>query len=47
LELPGDVDAKDITAANFYIHYGFIPFPSNPLLLFLPIATITMLSPKN
>ena len=41
------VDAKDNTAANFYIHYGFIPFPSNPLLLFLPIATITMLSPKN
>jgi ribosomal protein S18 acetylase RimI-like enzyme len=41
------VDAKDNTAANFYIHHGFIPFQSNPLLLFLPIATLKMLKPKN
>ncbi|MCX6178894.1 MAG: GNAT family N-acetyltransferase [Chlorobiales bacterium] len=37
------VDAKDKTAASFYIHHGFIPFQSNPLLLFLPIGTIKML----
>ena len=41
------VDAKDNTAANFYTHHGFIPFQSSPQILFLPIATIKMLSPKN
>ena len=34
------VDAKDISAANFYRKYGFIPFPNNAQRLFLPMATI-------
>ncbi|MGI4859122.1 MAG: GNAT family N-acetyltransferase [Janthinobacterium lividum] len=33
------VDAKDGIAACFYNHHGFITFPSNPLKLFLPLAT--------
>jgi GNAT superfamily N-acetyltransferase len=33
------VDAKDESAAAFYLHHGFIPFPSSPLTLFLPLAT--------
>jgi GNAT superfamily N-acetyltransferase len=27
------VDALHETAANFYLHYGFVPFPGNPLQL--------------
>lgn len=33
------VDAKDDRAASFYRKYGFIPFPSRPMRLFLPMAT--------
>jgi GNAT superfamily N-acetyltransferase len=31
------VDAKDLKAAEFYVRYGFLPFPSSPLRLFLPL----------
>lgn len=34
------VDAKDEQAANFYQRYDFIPLPSQPLRLFLPMKTI-------
>jgi hypothetical protein len=34
------VDAKDDKRAQFYKDYGFEPFPSRPLKLFLPTATI-------
>ena len=34
------VDAKDDVAAEFYARYGFAPFPSRPLRLFLPIETV-------
>lgn len=34
------VDAKDEDAAAFYKKYGFTPFPSNPLILVIPIASI-------
>ena len=37
------VDAKDAQAAAFYARYDFIAFPSNPLRLFLPTATIAQL----
>lgn len=37
------VDAKDETATTFYRRYGFIPLPSNPLKLFLPMETIKAL----
>lgn len=33
------VDAKDTTAAAFYQHHGFLAFVSQPLTLFLPLAT--------
>jgi ribosomal protein S18 acetylase RimI-like enzyme len=33
------VDAKDETASAFYRRYGFAPYASNPLILFLPLAT--------
>lgn len=36
------VDAKE-GARNFYLNYGFIPLPSNPERLFLPIKTIKSL----
>ena len=32
------VDAKDLPAAAFYRHHGFIAFPSTPLTLFLPLS---------
>ncbi|CAN7258564.1 GNAT family N-acetyltransferase [Pseudoduganella sp. LjRoot289] len=32
------VDAKDDAAAAFYARYGFMPLPSNPRTLFMPIA---------
>ncbi|MEI6323142.1 MAG: GNAT family N-acetyltransferase [bacterium] len=34
------VDAKDETAMHYYEQFGFIPLPSNPLELFLPLKTI-------
>jgi len=34
------VDAKDENAAGFYKKYGFTSFPSDPLILAIPIATI-------
>ena len=34
------VDAKDNMAANFYRHHGFLETASNPLTLFLPLATV-------
>lgn len=37
------VEAKDDTAAAFYIHHGFMAFPDKPLTLFLPMATIQSL----
>jgi hypothetical protein len=33
------VDAKDGDAASFYRHFGFAPFASRPMSLFLPVAT--------
>ena len=38
------VDAKDSAAASFYQHHGFVAFPSAPLCLFLPLATVRGLS---
>ncbi len=37
------VEAIDEPAAAFYRHYGFIPFPDQPLKLFLPLNTIRQL----
>jgi GNAT superfamily N-acetyltransferase len=34
------VDAKDDSAARFYQHHGFVPLPSDPLRLFMPLARI-------
>lgn len=34
------VDAKDAAAGSFYRHEGFMPFPSNPLTLFLPLRNL-------
>ncbi|MFZ6744663.1 GNAT family N-acetyltransferase [Undibacterium sp. JH2W] len=34
------VDAKDEKAAAFYLRYGFVAMPSNPLSLLIPIAHI-------
>lgn len=36
------VDAKDDQAASFYKKYGFIPFPDDPLILFMPFAHIPL-----
>ena len=33
------VDAKDAAAADFYRHHGLIALPSQPMTLFLPLAT--------
>ena len=38
------VDAKDETTAAFYQHHGFIALPDSPLILFLPLATIQLVS---
>jgi GNAT superfamily N-acetyltransferase len=38
------VDAKDHIAATFYHHHGFIPLPSTPLTLFLPLASVRSLT---
>jgi ribosomal protein S18 acetylase RimI-like enzyme len=37
------VDAKDEQAAAFYRHFDFIPFPSQPRRLFIPVSTIERL----
>ncbi len=34
------VDAKDAKGADFYKHYGFVPFPDDPLILFLPFHLV-------
>jgi GNAT superfamily N-acetyltransferase len=34
------VDAKDDRAAAFYQNFGFVPLPSNPHRLFLPLDTL-------
>lgn len=34
------VDAKNDTARHFYLRYGFLMIPEQPLKLFLPIETI-------
>lgn len=34
------VDAKDDQAAAFYRKFGFVPLPSNPHRLFLPLSTL-------
>jgi GNAT superfamily N-acetyltransferase len=34
------VEAKNQSAGEYYIQYGFIPLTENPLTLFLPLATI-------
>lgn len=34
------VDAKDDKAQAFYMQFGFIELPDNPMELFLPIATL-------
>ncbi|MDN7695887.1 GNAT family N-acetyltransferase [Burkholderia cenocepacia] len=34
------VDAKDETAAAFYRHFGFASLTSDPLALFMPLATV-------
>ena len=38
------VDAKDTTGVAFYLRYGFIPFPDQPLRLFLPMKTVAQLA---
>ena len=47
LAIAGDIglhalvtDARDAEAARFYLRYGFIPVPTEPLRLFLPMQTI-------
>ena len=35
------VDALDERAAEFYRQFGFIPLPSQPLKLLLPMDTVT------
>ena len=37
------VDALNDRAAEFYRQFGFIPLPSNPLKLFLPMDSVTTL----
>ncbi len=38
------VEAKDKTAASFYLHHGFIALPNVPLTLFLPLAVLKSIS---
>ncbi|MGB7512282.1 MAG: GNAT family N-acetyltransferase [Pelodictyon phaeoclathratiforme] len=37
------VDAKDESAATFYLHHGFIPCIGAPHTLFLPLGTLRKL----
>ncbi|MDP3516067.1 MAG: GNAT family N-acetyltransferase [Pseudohongiella sp.] len=37
------VDAIDVRAADFYKQFGYIPLPSNPLKLFIPVDSIRQL----
>lgn len=41
------VDAKDESAADFYKHHGLMELPSQPLKLFLPLATVVSIDPKS
>ena len=34
------VDAKDKSAANFYLHHGFVALQQAPMTLFLPLASV-------
>lgn len=34
------VDAKDQVTQGYYLRFGFIPLPDDPLRLFLPLATL-------
>ena len=34
------VDAKDDSARDFYVKYGFTSLPDSPMTLFLPLATL-------
>jgi GNAT superfamily N-acetyltransferase len=36
------VDAKNDESDTFYRHYGFIALPDAPLMLFLPLASVTL-----
>jgi predicted GNAT family N-acyltransferase len=36
------VDAKDNAAADFYRHHGFLETTSEPMTLFLPLATVPL-----
>ena len=38
------VDAKDDKAAEFYAHHGFIALPQQALTLFLPLASVQILT---
>lgn len=40
------VDAKDEEAVEFYGHYGFVPLPSKPNRLFLPMTSIQKMFPQ-
>ena len=40
------VDAKDALAAAFYKHLGLLELPSQPLKLFIPLATVTGIAPR-
>ena len=41
------VDAKDDSAAAFYLHHGFLPFADQPRTLFLPLtAELTPKAPQ-
>jgi predicted GNAT family N-acyltransferase len=40
------IDAKDEQAAEFYKHYGFVPFPSKPNRLFLPMSSVHRMLPQ-
>lgn len=37
------VDAKDVAAAAFYQHYGFMPLSASQSRMFLPMKTVAAL----
>lgn len=41
------VDAKNESARNFYVQYGFQPLPINPLSLVMSLKTLTKYFPEN